>query len=441
MVMPGPQVNTPPPAADEGIVPFQLGSPKSTSSPRRRRAPVPKAKLNPSPRERRARARRQDSDGGLKGQVINGPLSELTKHMHNVPLRDMEAWVRRPYVERMREVNEKGKVSRPMNSFMLYRSAYAERTKSLLSHTNHQRVSCAAGQSWRMEPQHIRDKYEILAKIERDTHAVAHPDYKFTPNKGPAISRKKVSTDEGTPSGSVADAGSPTDWEDSEYASGSTPVPSFLHNRSQSFDVDRMYGSRSSTPFDGPDPVFAPGNYLSSSWHASYPSHSVHPAALHGVGPHIEDVHFRRPSPLQQDLQYGSSSSTLAALPGGTHHELLEHQPTDPLPGRVTEGGHMDPQLLSYESDPAGPPVGPAAFPNGLPTHPVWADESAGPCYLTTSAPLVTSSPAPYHHPHMGSAYLPSMQTADARDPSWDLQQHHQNHELEPWLEPHTSSY
>lgn len=92
---------------------------------------------------------------------LSSPLSELTKHLTHIPIRDMEDCVHRPIEVRRHQVSKiSGKVSRPMNSFLLYRSAYAGRTMEWVSKKNHQVVSQLAGESWKLEMVHIRKKYE-----------------------------------------------------------------------------------------------------------------------------------------------------------------------------------------------------------------------------------------------------------------------------------------
>jgi hypothetical protein len=78
-----------------------------------------------------------------------------------------------------------------MNSFMLYRSAFAERTKYWCLQNNHQVVSSVSGESWPLEPDHIRGKYNDLAKKERENHQLAHPGYKFSPSKAQNGGRKR----------------------------------------------------------------------------------------------------------------------------------------------------------------------------------------------------------------------------------------------------------
>ncbi|CAG7932880.1 unnamed protein product [Penicillium olsonii] len=106
-------------------------------------------------------------------------LSKLTRDMVDVPIIDIEQWVRRPVEERKRETEQKKKIGRPLNSFMLYRLAYTNRIKMCSRRRSPQVVSSIAGKSWHKEPQNVRDKYRRLAQIERDGHALAYPDYKL----------------------------------------------------------------------------------------------------------------------------------------------------------------------------------------------------------------------------------------------------------------------
>ena len=129
----------------------------------------------------------------------------------------MDAWVNRSAGTRHEEVlKKKGKISRPMNSFMLYRSAYAERTKAWCSENNHQVVSSVSGESWPMEPAEVRNKYNELAKLERINHQAAHPDYKFSPSKPAVAGRKRKSNlyeDDSDPEVDPSDADDPdAEW-------------------------------------------------------------------------------------------------------------------------------------------------------------------------------------------------------------------------------------
>ncbi|PYH80582.1 hypothetical protein BO82DRAFT_267899, partial [Aspergillus uvarum CBS 121591] len=111
-------------------------------------------------------------------------LSILTKEMAEVPIKDIESWVYRSSETRIQEVQKKkGRVTRPMNSFMLYRSAFAERTQQWLGQNDHRLVSEISGKSWKLEPRGIRLKYGHLAEIEKQNHLKAHPEYRFSPAK------------------------------------------------------------------------------------------------------------------------------------------------------------------------------------------------------------------------------------------------------------------
>uniref|UniRef100_A0A093V3V0 HMG-box protein STE11 n=1 Tax=Talaromyces marneffei PM1 TaxID=1077442 RepID=A0A093V3V0_TALMA len=168
---------------------------------------------------------------------LPAPLSQLTQHMHHVPIKDIEAWVNRSADVRHREAAQKnGKIARPMNSFIMYRSAYAERVKEWCSQNNHQFISCLAGASWPIEPPEIREKYKLLALVERDNHQKAHPQYKFAPRKTqtPPCKKRAIKDNNGS------------DTDDAGYQLGSTasPNPHNLVKMKSEFD------SRESTPYD-----------------------------------------------------------------------------------------------------------------------------------------------------------------------------------------------
>ena len=162
----------------------------------------------------RAKKARSNKAVNSKTPKLDAPLSELTKHMDK-PVRDMVAWVNRSDEERQQEAEKRnGYITRPMNSFMLYRAAYQDRTKDWCAQNNHQVVSSVSGESWPMEPEHVREHYNELAKIERENHARAHPSYKFSPSKTPAASKKKRlggGSDEDEEDGGT-ESGDP-DWE------------------------------------------------------------------------------------------------------------------------------------------------------------------------------------------------------------------------------------
>ena len=251
----------------------------------------------------------------------------------------MEAWVKRPDEVRRNEVVQKnGKIARPMNSFMLYRSAYAERTKQWCSQNNHQVVSRVSGQSWPLEPPEIRERYEYLSIVERDNHQKAHPEYKFAPNKNQSQPKRKKAADDDDMSGQ-------------EHALDSSP-PSHRHKRARSSGFDSSYQSRDSTPFEdsiltgfyhwGPSSNAGrqiPGVLSPPEQQGHYFQPTVHPSLM---GPHVEDVHFRK---IGTNGIPCHPTTTLAALPGSLHHDLLQTY-SDATKPRIDES-QLDPQLLA----------------------------------------------------------------------------------------------
>ncbi|KAI7240368.1 hypothetical protein KC330_g1346 [Hortaea werneckii] len=198
-------------------------------------------RISKSPATRTRKDKKSKLDKS-KTPKLTAPLSVLTKDM-SVPLKDMDEWVNRPASLRRAEVEKRnGYVTRPMNSFMLYRSAYAERTKAWCVQNNHQVVSSVSGESWPMEPQEVRDQFNEWAKIERANHAAAHPEYKFSPSKSTKKrGRGEFSDDEEDPSDLDADP-------DGEYHAGGRNVRQRRHGPQQQQEqmpMNNTYGFES----------------------------------------------------------------------------------------------------------------------------------------------------------------------------------------------------
>ena len=319
-----------------------------------------------SPKSRRnLRKKAANKKGG--GPVIDQPLSLLTKD-YKTPVRDMEKWVTRSVEDRMAEVEKKkGYVSRPMNSFMLYRSAYAERVKQFCKENNHQVVSQVTGASWPLEPKEIRGQYERFAIMERDNHAAAHPTYKFAPNKA----GKRARTED--------DSDSDPEWEGSVKGS----------KRSRSA---RRFDSRStsSTPFEDRPVAYhhrlMPAQHHLSTYEMSNPygqpqmmissNGMVEPyyQVGHAGDPYdqVSDLPYRR---IEESYPMYQTNMGLMGLPHSEHHELLATYPApqpmavsvhndmlDPRLGHAEsgyhyyEGGgeaaHENPRTIAYESGP-----------------------------------------------------------------------------------------
>ncbi|CAK4032362.1 Hypothetical predicted protein [Lecanosticta acicola] len=201
---PTPRSNT----ASEGVRTRSGRSTRRTDSP----LGTNKSRVSKSPAPRSKREKKSKLDRS-KTPKLTAPLSVLTKDM-SIPLRDIEAYVNRPVEERIKEMEDKKYVTRPMNSFMLYRSAYKDRTKQWCSQNNHQIISSVTGESWPMEPDEVRNRFDDWAKTERQHHQEAHPTYKFSPSKSSNKRRKgQFSDDEGEPSDLDGDP-------DGEYRAG-----------------------------------------------------------------------------------------------------------------------------------------------------------------------------------------------------------------------------
>ncbi|KAL1953638.1 hypothetical protein VTO42DRAFT_2424 [Malbranchea cinnamomea] len=323
---------------------------------------LPRPRVVRPPRARkRARAPKTDRNEWK----MNAPLSELVKNFMDEGFKSTEKFVNRPIEERMEEVaRRKGEIPRPMNSFMLYRRAFADRTKELCLQNNHQVVSIATGESWRLEPQEIRDFFDKMAHIERENHKKAHPGYKFAPNKNTPKKRRKQEKDEDD-----ADAFDPDDSKPTKNKVNDSVNDSSFHSRTSTpIEHDGSYcsyESRTPTPlnqardglYQNPDTnrsswaMNNPGRpvpkMISSSENTHYYQPSVH---VNTIGPNIikvEDVTYRR----MNFPGSGSELDTAGGLTGlpGTHHELLRPQSAHGQQSTVSiDGIQVDPRLLEF---------------------------------------------------------------------------------------------
>ena len=320
----------------------------------------------------------------------------------------MEAWVNRPAETRRKEVEKKnGYVARPMNSFMLYRSAYAERVKQYCKENNHQVVSQVSGASWPLEPKEVRDLYERLATTERENHQKAHPDYKFAPNKnGSAKKRKNFDTDDEI-----------SDLDDPEFTMSHSRGSSVKRNRTPRLGAsDRSYQS---SPFNPPRQAQHPlAQYHESSWeannHGRSPMHVVGAPGMPGqyyqqmvnaYGPHIEDVRYHRlDGPIPEEYMgqtVGAPTPPLVGLPGGDHHDLLQSQHQQGAPVVMPSEGPLDPRLLQFD------PSQYASY-GGMDTMPPHYQYESG------------ASVQPQDHQYTQSNFHPGMQTLTDGAEMWD---------------------
>ena len=324
----------------------------------------------PAPKKRKEKSEKP------KINVLNStvPLSQLTEHLGNLDA--IETFVTRSVETRLAEVKKRkdGKIPRPMNSFMLYRRAFTERAKEWCAQNNHQIVSRATAESWRIETPSIREFFERNALIERENHKRAHPEYKFTPNKNAGASKKgrKQQDDDDDDDDDDQDMSDNDDF-DYEFSPGRsqsvlTPLGSacdsgFNSRTPTPLEQDISYVNRTVTPHNpGSNEPFRLPDTNASSWvninpgrpmpgmpsspeqsHHYYQS-SIHPSSM---GPNIEDVTYRRIN-VPGGEPYDASSG-LAAIQGSAQPELLQPQPQQPSHvGASSSVGstQVDPQLL-----------------------------------------------------------------------------------------------
>ncbi|KAK5628227.1 hypothetical protein RRF57_003942 [Xylaria bambusicola] len=271
-----------------------------------------------APRPKKRKKAVGDAYAEQSSIALGNPLSELVKGITNVTDTDIDAYVNRSPEERRREVaaSKTGKVKRPMNAFMLYRKAYQNRTKEWKrlddirrkeesasegkpekGHDNHQVISQVCGLSWNMEPQDLRDQYDEWAKIERNNHKLAFPDYKFAPAKSKT---KKPAADRHGDRDSDDDNASNLDaYEWGQFSSG---PPSRNTSRSARY-MDHM----------DPDGEYVPPGYpgYPGSVYTS-PSPGMQAARLppgyvsHQQQPHPSSFQYSNPG-KQRPADYGST--------------------------------------------------------------------------------------------------------------------------------------
>jgi len=283
---------------------------------------------------------------------LTAPLSILTAGLLHIPVKNMEEWVNRSADTRRDEAEKRnGYITRPMNSFMLYRSAYAERAKSWCAQNNHQIVSSVAGESWPLEPAGIRDLYNEYAKIERINHQNAHPTYKFSPSKAAAPPKKRK--------GEWSDDEEPSDLEDAEWAPGSGRT---RNRQARRLERSLSYPSNGMNP-EFFDQRFGPNGHgvNKSSWEMTnegrpmpMPMHhdmynqyyqtAAYPAMM-GAN-YQEDMRMRRVGMPAPQPQFASDHALLG-LPGGNAVDLMQQMHSHV--GAPFEDGQLDPMLLAYD--------------------------------------------------------------------------------------------
>lgn len=285
---------------------------------------------------------------------ITAPLSELTKDFEHIPLKDIVAWINRSVEDREADAKKRGKTARPMNSFMLYRSAYAERTKTWCQKNNHQVVSSVLGASWPLETQEIKDLYIDYARIERENHASAHPGYKFTPLKSQKAGRKRKEQPEEKSEDEPSDLSDPV-YEPTSRRGGNkrlrvsrqqTGYPVSLGTREEYTREGQNGLARSRFVTTNPGKPM-PLPIRSSDLHGQYYQTMMRPNPQFGPN-YVQDVMVQKieaPSPRYE----ATSAPPAVGLPGQDHFELL-NQHTSGDSGSLPNESQLDPLLTEYNT-------------------------------------------------------------------------------------------
>lgn len=302
--------------------------------------------------EKPASKKKKATKGAKRVPKVDKPLSELTKDWHE-PMINIEEYVNRSAEERTREIQSgknPGKVKRPMNAFMLYRKAYQNRTREWCTHNNHQVVSQVCGDSWPLEPEEVRNQFTEWARIERENHAKAHPNYKFAPQKPKAQKRKAESDEEVEPEEPFEDwygaqgrtikrprsnRHTPVPEQEALYAQH---VPQYYHEYAQQQGMmmpGRGQVNMSTFHYSNPNkPMPAPYNSMSLQAQSHYFQSQAMPTRHQQLSHFpVEDVAFHKTAspgnPYRSPQQSMMDSYTQAP-----QHHSLEHTPP---PGQMFE--------------------------------------------------------------------------------------------------------
>ncbi|KAJ5935412.1 hypothetical protein N7466_004959 [Penicillium verhagenii] len=400
-----PAMNTPSTTSCE-----ELG--RISASPTPSWSPLPQRRAGTPRRPRERRPRRASTKRKAKTEIdIDEPFSISTAHMTNIPIRDMHAWAHRPAEERHEQARQKNKIPRPMNAFMMYRSAYAERAKAFLHQNNYQFVNSWIAASWDIETEDLKNYYRDIASLESKNHHFVHPQYKFSPNRGPVVAAVAEPVAPSHPGPFVADHGSPA-WSDLDYA----PSQASFHERSHSLPTDVVYHSRSTTPMNSIQEMSSFGQPV---WSGGYPMQNYNTALQMMTTPY-EDMY--------QGHRRWTVSNGLNGLPGGSHHDLLQPHHNDAISGRVSVEGSLDPQVLSYKVESEDTSILTPAYSAVPNPYPEWNERDT---YLGVPAVSGASSPAQYPQAPLMSSSLP---TSLQHNPSWDPNHYHSLNDMgESW--------
>ncbi|KAI0509484.1 hypothetical protein F5B22DRAFT_658031 [Xylaria bambusicola] len=150
-------------------------------------------------------------------EQLTSPLSIMSRTMPSFTPVDLESFVSRGADGRI----TRGKISRPLNPFMLYRVAYGKAAYCLLPVSQNAQVSRIVGASWKMEDVSVRRYFSELAAREKENHRRLFPRYKYSFRKtdnvkarSPLPKFEEADGSYGTDSTDGADSDEGSEYED-----------------------------------------------------------------------------------------------------------------------------------------------------------------------------------------------------------------------------------
>ncbi|KAI1159198.1 hypothetical protein F5B18DRAFT_655864 [Nemania serpens] len=167
----------------------EIKHPAKTSRPENRRRSARLSNKRSSELPQRSAPQRQQKRETIPlqpGEHLSKPLSKLAREMPQIRKLDIDAYIRRGADKRVQYggFGVENKISRPSNSFLLYRKAYGPYARALSKkNRNLQLLSQMIGASYRSEDQGVKDQFARYAAIEKEQHSRHFPDYKYCPKK------------------------------------------------------------------------------------------------------------------------------------------------------------------------------------------------------------------------------------------------------------------
>lgn len=201
-----------------------------------------------------------------------------------------------------------------------------------------------------MEPPEIRKQYDEWAKLERENHANAFPNYKFQPQTNKASARKRKERDDDSdeesdlesdyaynPRGSgraLKSKKSKTTYRESSYTPSGTSL--------DDYDASNLYPHSSHQMVNPGRPLPQHLNQLGGNqyYHStSYPSERF---AGHGF---VEDVLMQ---PTDPPSGYHQQGAPVIGIPGAYHHEL-QNDNGELSMGMMSASNQIDPILATFD--------------------------------------------------------------------------------------------